>query len=119
MSICRTGQCSLGIHRRELAYSMWNTDAFGWQESPIRSTKHSFFLATRRGLRDVSRQHLSQQFDFGKERARRVLLRRRGRALDYYFFYGPEPKQVVERSHAGGTHAAASVIRAGISAVPL
>ena len=70
------------LDHREIAFTNWNTDMFGWQEStdPLYKTI-PFFLAMRKGAAYgiISRQHLSQQFDFGKEVARPVFLRRRWR----------------------------------------
>ena len=78
---------------------MWNTDAFGWQESTDPLYKDiPFFIATRQGaayglfLDNTYRT----SFDFGKESRDSYSFGADGGELDYYFIYGPEPKRVVE-----------------------
>ena len=78
---------------------MWNTDAFGFQEStdPIYKTI-PFFLATNAGksygifLDNTWRS----SFDFGRLDGSTYSFGAEAGPLDYYFFYGPEPKKVVE-----------------------
>ena len=50
------------MNRRNHAYTMWNTDFFGWQESddPIYKTIPFFIGLQRHGLRRFLRQHLPQ-----------------------------------------------------------
>jgi alpha-glucosidase len=78
---------------------MWNTDAWGWQESTDPLYKDiPFFLATRHGaaygifLDNTFRSG----FDFGKESRDYYSFGADGGPLDYYFIYGPAPKAVVQ-----------------------
>lgn len=87
------------LDHRNLAFTMWNTDAFGWQESTDPLYKSiPFWLATRKGaaygmfLDNTYRSN----FDFGKESRDFYSFSSDGGELDYYFFYGPDPKQVIE-----------------------
>jgi len=87
------------LDRRNLAFTMWNTDAFGWQESTDPLYKDiPFFLAMRKGaaygifLDNTYRT----SFDFGKQSRDSYSFGSDGGELDYYFFYGPDPKRVIE-----------------------
>jgi alpha-glucosidase len=84
--------------RREQAYSLWNTD-IGPQESTDPLYKAiPFFLGIRGGrsygvfLDNTWRTW----FDFGKQFRNAYSFGAEGGPLDYYFLYGPAPKQVVE-----------------------
>ena len=87
------------LDRRNQSFSMWNTDAFGFQEStdPIYKTI-PFFLSIRQGrsygifLDNTWRS----SFDFGREERSAYSFGAVAGPLDYYFLYGPEPKKVVE-----------------------
>ena len=88
------------MDHRNLAFTMWNTDAFGWQESTDPLYKDiPFILAFRQGaayglfLDNTYRSN----FDFGKEFSNAYSFGAEGGDLDYYFFYGPGPKEVVEQ----------------------
>jgi alpha-glucosidase len=88
------------MDHRNLAFTMWNTDAFGWQESTDPLYKDiPFIFAFRDGeshgifLDNTFRS----SFDFGKQRGDAYSFGAEGGDLDYYFIYGPEPKRVVER----------------------
>jgi len=94
------GDKSGPLDHRELAFTLWNTDAFGWQESTDPLYKAiPFFIATRQGaayglfLDNTYRS----SFDFGKEFRGTYSFGADGGALDYYFFYGPSPKRVIEQ----------------------
>jgi len=87
------------LDRRNLAFTMWNTDAFGWQESTDPLYKDiPFFLAMRKGaaygifLDNTYRT----SFDFGKQSRDSYSFGSDGGELDYSFFYGPDPKRVIE-----------------------
>ena len=87
------------LDHRNLAFTMWNTDVFGWQESTDPLYKSiPFLLATLNGsaygvfLDNTYRSN----FDFGKESRDFYSFGSDGGELDYYFFYGPDPKRVVE-----------------------
>jgi alpha-glucosidase len=86
------------LDHRNQAFTMWNTDAFGWQEStdPLYKTI-PFFVALRGGksygifLDNTFRS----SFDFGKAERDTYSFGADDGAIDYYFFYGPAPKQVI------------------------
>jgi alpha-glucosidase len=87
------------LDHRNLAFTMWNTDAYGWQESTDPLYKSiPFVLAMRNGaaygifLDNTYRSN----FDFGKQFRDAYSFGSDGGELDYYFFYGPDPKQVIE-----------------------
>lgn len=88
------------LDHRDRAFTMWNTDAFGWQESTDPLYKSvPFFLALRQGrsygifLDNTWRSF----FDFGKQSRDAYKLGSDGGDLDYYFIHGPHPKDVIER----------------------
>src|SRR5215475_4902565 len=92
------GDKSGPMDHRDLAFTMWNTDAFGWQESTDPLYKDiPFVFAFRNGtayglyLDNTFRS----SFDFGKERHNAYSLAAPGGSLDYYFIYGPTPKRVI------------------------
>src|SRR5437764_11343063 len=87
------------LNLRDRAFTLWNTDAYGWQESTDPLYKAiPFFLAMRHGraygifLDNTYRTY----FDFGKESRDSYAFGSDGGQLDYYFFYGPDPKRVVQ-----------------------
>ncbi len=86
------------LNLRDHAFTMWNTDAFGWQESTDPLYKSiPFFIALRKGksygtLLDNTWRTF---FDFGKESRDRYSFGADGGELNYYFFFGPDPKKVV------------------------
>ena len=86
------------IDHRDQAFTMWNTDAYGWRSGTDPLYKSiPFFLALRAGaaygifLDNTYRS----SFDFGKASRDRYSFGSDGGDLDYYFFYGPDPKQVI------------------------
>jgi alpha-glucosidase len=86
------------MNRRNRAFTMWNTDEFGWQESsdPLYKTI-PFFIGMRAGKAygvffDNTWRSV---FDFGKESPDYFSFGAEGGELNYYFFAGPEPKKVV------------------------
>jgi len=87
------------LDRRDQAFSMWNTDAFGFQEStdPIYKTI-PFFLAIHHGVSYgiFLDNTWRSSFDFGRSERLAYSFGSEAGPLDYYFIYGPEPKQVVE-----------------------
>jgi alpha-glucosidase len=87
------------MNRRGRAFSLWNTDAYGWRESTDPLYKSiPFFMGLNHGAAygiffdDTYRS----SFDFGKETAGVLSFGADGGELDYYFLAGPEPKKVVE-----------------------
>ena len=93
------GDKSGPLDHRNLAFTMWNTDAFGWQESTDPLYKTIPFLLAKRGAAAYGMfldNTYRSSFDFGKELRDAYSFGSDGGELDYYFIYGPEPKQVVE-----------------------
>ncbi len=87
------------FNRRNEAYTMWNTDTFGWQESTDPLYKSlPFFLALRRGVAYgvFFDNPYRSSFDFGKESQGFYSFGAEGGELNYYFFYGPHPKKALE-----------------------
>ncbi|MGA8072076.1 MAG: glycoside hydrolase family 31 protein [Candidatus Acidiferrales bacterium] len=86
------------MDRRNRAFTMWNTDAYGWQEStdPLYKTI-PFFI----GLHDGTAWGVffdntyRSSFDFGKESNDYFSFGAEGGELNYYFYTGPEPKTVL------------------------
>ena len=88
------------MDHRNLAFTMWNTDIFGWQESTDPLYKDiPFIFALRNGasygifLDNTYRSN----FDFGKEFHDAYSFGAENGDLDYYFLYGPDPKRVIEQ----------------------
>src|SRR5215472_11158046 len=86
------------LNLRNHAFTMWNTDAFGWQESTDPLYKSiPFFLALRKGrsygifLDNSWRTY----FDFGKASVDSYSFGSDGGELNYYFLFGPDPKKVL------------------------
>ncbi len=84
--------------RREQAYTLWNTDV-GPQESVDPLYKSIPFLLAINGLRSYGiflDNTWRTWFDFGKQIRDIYAFGAEGGPLDYYFVYGPTPKQVLE-----------------------
>src|SRR6266568_411139 len=87
------------IDHRDQAFTMWNTDAYGWVNAtdPLYKTI-PFFMGVRKGkaygifLDNTYRS----SFEFGKLAHDAFSFGAEGGPLDYYFIYGPEPKAVVQ-----------------------
>lgn len=86
------------MNRRNRAFTMWNTDEFGWQEysDPLYKTI-PFFIGMRAGKAYgvFFDNTWRSAFDFGKESPDYFSFGAEGGELNYYFFAGPEPKKVV------------------------
>ena len=84
--------------RREQAFRMWNTDAYGWQEStdPIYKSI-PFYLTYRAGvsLGVLIDNTWPSSFDFGKTLGDTFQYRAEGGPADIYLLYGPSAKQVL------------------------
>jgi alpha-glucosidase len=84
--------------RREQAFRMWNTDAYGWQEStdPIYKSI-PFYLTYRAGvsLGVLIDNTWPSSFDFGKTLGNTFQYRAEGGPADIYLLYGPSAKQVL------------------------
>ena len=87
------------LDRRNEAFTLWNTDAYRFQEStdPIYKSI-PYFMAYRAGraIGVLLDNTWRSSFDFGKESASAYSFGADGGAIDYYVFYGPTPRQVVE-----------------------
>ncbi|HEX4049137.1 MAG TPA: TIM-barrel domain-containing protein [Elusimicrobiota bacterium] len=91
------------MNRRGRAFVLWNTDAYGWQESTDPLYKSiPFYMGLLHGksygifFDDAYRS----SFDFGLQTAGVLSFGADGGDLDYYFLAGPEPKTVVEEYSA-------------------
>jgi alpha-glucosidase len=88
------------LNRRNRAFTMWNTDFFGWQESddPLYKTI-PFFIGLRQGAAYgvFFDNTYRSSFDFGKESRDYFSFGADGGELNYYFIAGPEPKKIVEQ----------------------
>ena len=87
------------LDRRGHAYSLWNTDAYRFQESTDPLYKSiPFFLTFRAGhaaglfLDNTWRSN----FDFGKESSSSYSFGAEGGPADYYIIAGPTPRQVIQ-----------------------
>ncbi|HET7152072.1 MAG TPA: glycoside hydrolase family 31 protein [Candidatus Acidoferrum sp.] len=87
------------MNRRNRAFTNWNTDEFGWQESSDPLYKSiPFFIGLRKGVAYgvfFDNTYWSS-FDFGKENRDYFSFGAEGGELNYYFIAGPGPKKVVE-----------------------
>jgi alpha-glucosidase len=87
------------LDRSGEAFTMWNTDNFGWQEStdPIYKSI-PFFLEMHDGrtLGVLFDNTYRTFFDFGRRDPAQYTFSAPAGPLDYYLLYGPDPKQVVE-----------------------
>jgi len=88
------------LDRRGQAFSMWNTDAFGWRESSDPLYKSIPFFV---GVNDAGRAYgllfddtWRSWFDFGRTDPRVLTFGAEDGPLDYYVVAGPTPKDVVE-----------------------
>lgn len=81
------------------AFTMWNTDNFGWQEStdPIYKSI-PFFMSFKGGtaLGVLFDNTWRSFFDFGREMPDAYSFGAPNGPIDYYLIYGPDPKKVVE-----------------------
>ncbi len=87
------------MDHRGRAFSMWNTDAVGWEESTDPLYKSiPFFMTMRHGVSYgiFLDNTWRSSFDFGKASRDTYSFGAEGGDLDYYFFFGPHPKKVLE-----------------------
>src|SRR4029077_7680387 len=93
------------LDRRGQSFRLWNTDAFLFQESTDPIYKSIPFFMTMRGGRSAGfflDNTWSTSFDFGRVEHNMYSFGAEGGPIDYYVFYGPDPKQVV-RTYASLT----------------
>jgi len=86
------------LDRRNEAFTNWNTDAFGWQESTDPIYKSIPFVITfRKGIAGgvFLDNTWRSSFDFNKELRDGYSFGSEGGPLDYYILYGPTPKDVL------------------------
>ena len=87
------------LDRRNEAFTLWNTDAYRFQESTDPLYKSIPYFMTYRAGRAMGvllDNTWRTNFDFGKESADSYSFGAVAGPVDYYLFYGPTPKQVVE-----------------------
>ena len=111
------------LDRRNEAFTDWNTDAFGWQEStdPIYKSI-PYFITFRQGVAAgiFLDNTWRASFDFNKQYRDGYSFGSEGGPLDYYILYGPDPKAVVEDwAWLTGHHADSAALVAWLPAVPL
>jgi alpha-glucosidase len=87
------------LDRAGEAFTMWNSDTFGWQEStdPIYKSI-PFFLEMHNGrtIGVLFDNTYRTFFDFGRKDPTQYTFSAPAGPLDYYVLYGPDPKQVIE-----------------------
>ena len=86
------------LDRAGQAFTLWNTDQFGWQESsdPIYKSI-PFFLGMRQGrtLGVLLNNTFRSFFDFGREMQHEYSFGATDGSIDYFLLYGPDPKQTL------------------------
>jgi len=86
------------LDRRGQSFHLWNTDAFLFQGSTDPIYKSIPFFMTMRAGRATGiflDNTWPSNFDFGKMQDGIYSFGAEGGPIDYYIFYGPDPKQVV------------------------
>ncbi len=84
--------------RRGESFTLWNTDAYAWQESTDPLYKAiPFFLTFDRGVTSGTLLDTTwrSRFDFGHIEPSTLAMSADGGPVDLYFLYGPSPKQVL------------------------
>jgi len=87
------------LDRRNEAFTDWNTDAFGWQQStdPIYKSIPWFMTFNKGVCGGIYFDNTWRaSFDFNKEYRDGYSFGSEGGPLDFYILYGPEPKSVME-----------------------
>ena len=87
------------LDRRNEAFTLWNTDAYRFQEStdPIyKSIPYFMTFRAGRAAGVLLDNTWRSSFDFGKESAGIYSFGSAAGPMNYYLFYGPSPKHVVE-----------------------
>jgi alpha-glucosidase len=87
------------LDRRNEAFTLWNTDAYRFQESTDPLYKSIPYFMTYRAGRAAGvllDNTWRTSFDFGKELPDAYSFGSVGGTIDYYVFYGPDPKKVIE-----------------------
>lgn len=88
------------LDRRGHSYVMWNSDVYGWgaNSDPLYEDV-PFFLGMRQGRAYgiFFDNTYRSSFDFGVALPDRYSFGAEGGELNYYFFWGPDPKKVLNR----------------------
>jgi len=88
------------LDRRGHTYVMWNTDQYGWgaNTDPLYEDI-PFFLGLNRGRAYgiFFDNTYRSSFDFGVSAPDRYSFGAEAGEMNYYFFWGPDPKKVIER----------------------
>src|SRR4029434_1941636 len=82
------------MNRRNRSFTMWNTDAFGWEEpTDLLSKTITFLIVLRKGLAYgiFFDNTWRSSFDFGKEGRDFYSFGAEGGEIDYYVFAGLTP----------------------------
>ncbi len=102
------------LNRRSLAYTMWNYDAFGWQESTDPLYKSiPFFMVLRHGVAHgiLFDNTYRSSFDFGKESEDFYSFGAQGGELNYFSFTARNPSK--SWKHTPASSAACRCRRSG------
>jgi alpha-glucosidase len=86
------------LDRRDMAFTMWNTDAFGFQESTDPIYKSIPFVLTMNEGRAAGLfldNTWRTSWEFNKHQRDAWSFTAPNGPLDYYILYGPDPKQVL------------------------
>jgi len=86
------------LDRRGQEFRLWNTDAFHFQESTDPIYKSIPFFMTMRAGRSLGvflDNTWCSSFDFGRRKDDIYSMGAENGPIDYYLFYGPDPKRVV------------------------
>ena len=86
------------LDRRNMAFTLWNTDSFGFQESTDPIYKSIPFVLTMNEGRAAGvffDNTWRTSFEFNKEQRDAWSFSAPDGPLDYYILYGPDPKQVL------------------------
>lgn len=94
------GERAGSLEHRGRSYVNWNTDAYGYQRGtdPLYQSI-PFLLALRQGRSYgiFFDNPYRSSFDLGNTRRDQYSFGAEDGELNYYFFYGPDPKKVIER----------------------
>lgn len=87
------------LDRRDQAFTLWNTDAYRFQDNTDPIYKSIPFFMTYRAGRSIGvllDNTWRTSFDFGKETPDAYSFGSVGGPIDYYVFYGPSAKDVLK-----------------------
>jgi alpha-glucosidase len=87
------------LNRRNRAFTLWNTDAYGWQEStdPIYKCIPFFIGLHKDAAYGIFFDNpYRSNFNFGLQSQDFYSFGADGGEINYYYFAGPEPKRIVQ-----------------------